>query len=176
MPPYESIDVIAEMRDRIEKELGKIISIMVDLKGEELRLLIKGKEVEVKSGEKYIISGPTFEGSDIMINVEKAIDEAMPGDFIMAMDGKIIMSVVEKKEKYLKVMASSDGIIKNNGRVNIPGRYIPVASVTERDRQFLEKAIMNKVEFCAMSFVQTPSQINELHDLIIDLKGNMKII
>ena len=172
----ESVALIAGMRKKIEKETGKVVSIMIDLKGEELRILTKDGDVEIKEGMEYTITDSSFKNSRLAFNVGKAIDAANSGDIIVAMDGKVSLEVKTRTGNSLKVTAKTDGVIKNMGRLNIPGRYVPLASITERDRQFLQAGIDNAVEYCAMSFVQTSAQINELHDIIMSMKGQMKVI
>lgn len=172
----ESLEKIVSMRNSIESETGQIVSIMVDLKGEELRILTKNGDIAIINGKEYQISDKTFRSWDIAINLEKSIEVIRPGDLLVAMDGRIKLEVNEVKDGVLTTVALTSGTLKNMGRLNIPGRYVPLASVTEKDKEFLELAINNQIEFCAMSFVQSARQINELHDLIMEMKGNMKII
>lgn len=172
----ESIENIVKMRNSLEIDTGKIISIMVDLKGEELRILTKDGDIEIKAGKDYKISDKTFHAWDIAINLEKSIGVIEPGDSLIAMDGRVKFHVNRVEKGVLSATAMTSGTLKNMGRLNIPGRYVPLASVTERDRQFLQLAIKHQIEFCAMSFVQSASQINDLHDLIMEMNGNLKII
>ena len=172
----ESLEKIVSMRNSIESETGKIVSIMVDLKGEELRILTKNGDIAIINGKEYQISDKTFRSWDIAINLEKSIEVIRPGDLLVAMDGRIKFEVNEVKDGVLTTVALTSGTLKNMGRLNIPGRYVPLASVTEKDKEFLELAIKNQIEFCAMSFVQSARQINDLHDIIMEMKGNMKII
>ena len=172
----ESIEKIVKMRNSLEIETGRIISIMVDLKGEELRILTKSGDIEIKAGKEYKISDKQFSAWDIAINLEKSIGVIEPGDLLIAMDGRVKFQVNKVENGVLTANALTSGTLKNKGRLNIPGRYVPLASVTERDREFLQLAIKHQIEFCAMSFVQSASQINDLHDLIMEMNGNLKII
>ncbi|EQB66984.1 MAG: hypothetical protein AMDU2_EPLC00006G0541 [Thermoplasmatales archaeon E-plasma] len=172
----ESIEKIVKMRNSLEIDTGKIISIMVDLKGEELRILTKDGDIEIKAGKDYKISDRTFHAWEIAINLEKSIGVIEPGDSLIAMDGRVKFHVNRVEKGVLSATATTSGTLKNMGRLNIPGRYVPLASVTERDRQFLQLAIKHQIEFCAMSFVQSASQINDLHDLIMEMNGNLKIV
>jgi pyruvate kinase len=172
----ESIEKIVKMRNSLEIETGRIISIMVDLKGEELRILTKSGDIEIKAGKEYKISDKQFSAWDIAINLEKSIGVIEPGDLLIAMDGRVKFQVNKVENGVLTANALTSGTLKNKGRLNIPGRYVPLASVTERDREFLQLAIKHQIEFCAMSFVQSAGQINDLHDLIMEMNGNLKII
>ena len=172
----ESIEKVVKMRNSLEIETGRIISIMVDLKGEELRILTKSGDIEIKAGKEYKISDKQFSAWDIAINLEKSIGVIEPGDLLIAMDGRVKFQVNKVENGVLTANALTSGTLKNKGRLNIPGRYVPLASVTERDREFLQLAIKHQIEFCAMSFVQSAGQINDLHDLIMEMNGNLKII
>jgi pyruvate kinase len=56
--------------------------------------------------------------------------------------------------------------IKNKRGVNLPGAYLSISSITDKDRKDLEFGIKNQVDFIALSFVRRPSDITELRDIL----------
>ena len=90
-------------------------------------------DIEIKAGKDYKISDKTFHAWDIAINLEKSIGVIEPGDSLIAMDGRVKFHVNRVENGVLSATAMTSGTLKNMGRLNIPGRYVPLASVTERD-------------------------------------------
>ncbi|MBU6431167.1 pyruvate kinase, partial [Patescibacteria group bacterium] len=68
------------------------------------------------------------------------------------------------------------GDIKGRRGVNLPGAYLSVSSITEKDRKDLEFGIKNKVDFIALSFVRRPDDIIELRNILNKAKLSAGII
>jgi pyruvate kinase len=62
------------------------------------------------------------------------------------------------------------GEVRNQKGVNLPGSKLSVKSLTEKDRADLEFGIKNKVDYVALSFVRSSSDISELRQ-ILDSRG-----
>jgi pyruvate kinase len=166
---------LVKFRDKISKENQKYISIMVDLKGPELRALVKGDKITLEEGGQYTL-GELNTNSDIELKIDNVVNTLDEGDRILFMDGKILTSVLSKGDKQCKIKAENSGEIKKNGRMNIPGKYIPMGILQERDKEYLKLSVENNVEYVALSFVQNRKEIDMVHDMIIDMGGNIKII
>ena len=64
-----------------------------------------------------------------------------------------------------------NGILHDRSRVNIPGKYIELGVLTDRDKLFIEESLKNNINFYALSFVQSRENVYELQDYIFDRKG-----
>ena len=60
--------------------------------------------------------------------------------------------------------------------MNLPGAYLKISSITEKDRKDLEFGIKNKVDFVALSFVRRPEDIEELRVLLKKVKSEAMIV
>ncbi len=166
---------VSNMLDKINRDCKTNIGIMVDLKGPELRTGIFNNNIlNVISGNKYTISDDSNLKSDIFINHK--IRDYIDNETIIAIkDGKIRFKV-DKIGNTIETTALDSGEIHNTSRVNIPGKYIELGTLTDRDKLFLDEGLKNHVNFYALSFVQKAENVNELQDYIYDKNGNGEII
>ncbi|MEM0139049.1 MAG: pyruvate kinase [Ferroplasma sp.] len=160
---------------KINKEHEKNIGIMVDLKGPELRTgIFQGDSLKIDAGKKYSISDSGAK-SDIQINY-RISDYIDSGTIIAINDGKVRFNVNNISSGIIMATALDSGSIRSRSRVNIPGKYIELGVLTDRDKLFLDEGLKNMVNFYALSFVQTRENVYELEDYIYDRKGQGSII
>ncbi|BAB60191.1 pyruvate kinase [Thermoplasma volcanium GSS1] len=156
--------IVKEMRD-INPDVG----VMVDLKGPELRTgTFPGGSLRISKGNKYTI------GKEITLNNEKAIGNIQTGDKVLMSDGEVEFTVDSTSP--IVLIAENDGVLRDRSRVNVPGRYVEIGSITERDKSFVIEGIKQGVDFFALSFVQNAENVNSLRDFIIENGGNQYII
>ncbi len=171
----EDLLELVRFRDRIYESDGICVAIMVDLKGPELRALTGKPQIMIESGKKYTLSGKA-NNTDIAVAVDAVIPIIRKDDRILFMDGKLIFTVVENKDGVCTILAENEGTLKNNGRMNIPGRYVPLGILQERDMEYLKLSVQNRIDYIALSFVQERKEIDQVHDEILKMGGTCKII
>ena len=171
----EDLMELVRFRDRIYENDGISVAIMVDLKGPELRALTGKPQIIIENGKTYSLSGKGGK-ADISVAVDAVIPIIQKGDRVLFMDGKLIFSVVENVDGMCTILAENDGILKNNGRMNIPGRYVPLGILQERDIEYLKLSVENRIDYIALSFVQERKEIDLVHDEILRMGGTCKII
>ncbi|MGC8663653.1 MAG: pyruvate kinase [Thermoplasmata archaeon] len=175
---HSNIDDIEKLKNKVEKlnkEFKTHIGIMLDLKGPELRT-IDTENFLIKSNTEYYLADKKLNNSYIMINRPEVIKSIKKNDHILMSDGKITFRVIETNDNYLKMVALNDGILRDHSRINIPGRYVDVGILTEQDKAFLLNGIKNKVDFFALSFVQTKDNVKNLRKAIMENDGDQSII
>ncbi len=98
------------------------------------------------------------------------------GGFILLQDGrkKLQITGIKGNDVITKVLVG--GEIKNRRGVNLPGAYLSISSMTDKDKTDLAFGLKNKVDFVAVSFVRRPSDITELRDLLNAGKSKAQII
>ncbi len=166
---------VADFVDKLNKETGKYVGIMVDLKGPELRTgQFKGGELRVRPGEQFSLSsennGPiTFSHPEIYNILE-------PRDMILMSDGKIRMKVVSKKSGGIVLESLDDGSLRDRSRVNIPGKFLPLGNLTDRDISYLKEGIKANVDMFAQSFVQRKEDVEELQEIIMKEGGDQFVV
>jgi pyruvate kinase len=171
----DELQKLVSFRDRLGEAKKEYISIMVDLKGPELRAVLTTDTLNMEAGKEYTL-GQKETDSSIRIAVPDVIKTLRENDSILFMDGKIKTNVVKAGESQCVIKPVATMILKNNGRMNIPGKYIPMGILQPRDMEYLKMAIQMNVEYVALSFVQNMDEIDQVHDMIEEMNGTCRII
>ncbi|MGP6220903.1 pyruvate kinase [Caldiplasma sukawensis] len=168
----EDVKKLSVLRENIFRKTKKLISIMIDLKGPEMRALPRNDNLNVQEGKIYHIG----KGGDIETSLGKIEEIVKKDDRILFSDGAIQTVVTGVESDHVDIMALNSGDIKKNARLNIPGRFVPLGILQDRDKKYLDLAIENMVEYVALSFVQSREEIDQVNDLILSKGGSLKII
>ena len=169
------IGEVSDLVGQLNRETGKHVGIMVDLKGPELRTgQFPGGELRVKPGQQFII-GAKNDGT-ITFSHPEIFDILSHKDLILLSDGKIRMRVVAKSGDSLTLESLDDGSLRDRSRVNVPGKFLPLGNLTERDLSYLREGILAKVDMFALSFVQRKEDVEELQEIIMKEGGDQFIV
>ncbi len=158
----------------INMEFNSHVGIMLDLKGPELRT-IDTENFQVKSNVIYYLTNKKINDSSIVINKPEVLKFIKKNDIVLMSDGKVSFKVLENND-HLKMVALNDAMLRNHARINIPGRYVDLGILTEKDIEFLKEGIRNDVDFFALSFVQSSENVKNLRKEIMEHGGNQSII
>jgi pyruvate kinase len=158
-----------EMIRALEKELERPTTILADLQGPKLRV---GKFAEHKAvlekGQKFAFDRDTAPGDVNRVNLpHREIFEAVGrGTRLLVDDGKLVFRVTHAEPDVLETQVEVGGAISNNKGLNVPDAVLPLAALTEKDRQDLAFALDSHVDWVALSFVQRPEDVAEARRLI----------
>lgn len=94
------------------------------------------------------------------------IGAAEIGHNLLVDDGKVKLTVVNKGTGYLECRVDVGGKIKDRKGVNTPDSILKISPLTPKDRSDLEYMLSIGVDWVALSFVQTPHDIEEIQALI----------
>lgn len=167
------IQKVKTVVDEINSEIHKHVGIMVDLKGPELRTgVFKNGSLQVNRGKEYTVG----KGGDIEFNHDSALASLHEGDQILLSDGKIRMRVTKAIGGKISVKSRDSGALRDRSRVNIPGKFIELGTLTDRDISFMEEGIKTGVNFFAQSFVQRDQDVINLQKMISERGGNQYVI
>ena len=112
----------------------------------------------------------------IPVDYEGISKDVTKGEKILIDDGKIQLTVekVEDDIVYAKVLTS--GKIKPRKGLNIPGGTGSIEILTKRDREFVDFAIENDIEYLGLSFVRTKEDIIQLKHILNKNNSRIRII
>jgi len=186
---HESNGKLIEYVKELREELNEPIGIMADLQGPRIRTVVD-EDVTIKKGEKIIIVDglDSAQISKTQFLVPKQVPRARLkdcrvigldwkgilkdveiGNNILIEDGLMKVEVVEKYKEYVIAKVKDGGTVKNHKGVNIPDADLSVSVVTEKDEKDLKFALEKEVDFIALSFVASASEI-------LDVKKKMRKI
>jgi len=164
--------------DNVRKVSDKI-ALLIDTKGPEIRttgiqedfFLAKGAQVKIIGSNSNLQEENTF-----AVSYEFFVQDIEVGNRILIDDGDLELLVIEKTESYLKVEAQNEGYLKNRKSVNIPGVSINLPSLSEKDREFIQFAIDQDIDFIAHSFVRKKEDVLEIQKILDARDSQIKII
>lgn len=162
-----------------EKKTGKRIAILQDLSGPKIRTgEYTTERITIEAGKKIILTTEKIVGDvkKIYINYPKLPQEVKKGNFIMLDDGKkqLVVEKVIGNEIHCKVVVG--GELKARRGVNIPGAYLSVSSITEKDKKDLAFGLKQGVDLIALSFVRRAEDVLELKAMLKKAKKNIPVI
>ncbi len=173
---FGQIKRVKKQIDAINREQGTHVGLMVDLKGPELRTgVFPGGKFQVYKGERYRLSYDE-KGADILLNSRDVFGTVKESDVVMMSDGLVRFKIVDRDSTSATVTSLNSGELRDRSRVNIPGRLLELGTVTERDIKFIDEGVEARVEFFALSFVQTSRNMEELQKMIMERGGESEIV
>jgi len=173
----EYISKIKGMVDSVNRKLGTYIGVLVDLKGPELRTgEFPGGSFQVKAGSKYVLAPEGTKDDVFTINYPAILNSLSPNDFILMSDGRFRFKVIESGDNKVTVKSLDSGKMRDRSRINVPGKYLDLGVLTDRDMIFLREGIKENVEFFALSFVQKKENVEHLQKQIMINGGDQLIV
>jgi pyruvate kinase len=162
-----------------EEEWGHPITIIQDLQGPKVRLgNFVGGRAMLLSGESFVLTAEPVLGTAARASLDhpKLIAALKPGDQIWMDDGAIqlIVERVEDGEAHCRV--SSGGVVSDHKGVSLPGVPLPESCLTAKDREDLRFGIAHGVDYVAVSFVRSASDIQEVRKFLLEQRASLPII
>ena len=116
-------------------------------------------------------------GDDLELGFELDFARVVrPGSPVMIDDGRVRLRVVEALGKRVRCRVETGGLIQSQKGVNLPGSYLPIPSITDRDRELLEHAVRWDVDYVALSFVRRAEDVEDLKRLVQAHGGRQRVI
>ena len=161
------------------KKTGKIISLVLDTKGPEMRLgLFKDDAVMLVEGEKFVLRNDDIQGDKNQATVSHKLlyTEVNVGDKLLLNDGLVELKIDEIKDKDIYTTILNSGKMSSRKRVAAPGVALGLPAISEQDEKDILFGIENDMDFVAASFIQRAADVEALRKLIVDNGGHMEII
>ena len=142
------------------------IPVIVDIKGPEIRLRVRGK----RTFNKGDVLEAGFKDETISFS-KNFYDDIDVGDNVLVDNGKLRLRVSEKKKSALKLVALTSGEMDDGKGVNIPYKRLTVPTLSGRDREIAALAKEKDVEFIALSFTRNARDVKNLRKEAHGFKG-----
>lgn len=161
----------------VSKQIGTPIGTLIDLQGPEIRINMPYDKISVKEEELLLFGEEAFarKKRGFSISHPQIIPNLKEGQKVLADDGTFSFLVKKIKNKiYLR--AKSSGILKNHKNLNIPGACFPFPVLLDRDFEGLKLAQRYEIDYVALSFVRSATDIKIAKKAMIKHNVNAKII
>ncbi|HEY4754967.1 MAG TPA: pyruvate kinase [Ignavibacteriaceae bacterium] len=143
------------------------LAILIDLQGPKIRIgeLVK-PEIVLLENDTIEITIEDIAGNEKIISTSyKSLpQDAELGDLILIDDGLLKLKVIEKKTNSIICSIQTGGILKPKKGMNLPGMKLSTDSFTEKDRNDISFALKHRIDFIALSFVRSASDVVKLRE------------
>lgn len=155
-------------------EMGKIVALMLDTKGPEIRIgtFIKGKAT-LKRGQKFTLYLKPVPGDEngVYVTYRDLNKIVAKGDKILLDDGLIELEVINSGDDEILCNVVNGGEIGDKKGVNVPNKCLPLPAVTQKDIEDILFGIKMGVDFVAASFVRKASDVMEIRKILEENGG-----
>jgi pyruvate kinase len=182
----QKIEVMKKLR-LFAAEMGREITIQVDLEGPKLRLRkfdnpqkLEHNDIWLKAGDTATLTTKDVLGSQAKmlfpVDYPTMCDDVKVGDPVSMNDGtvKLVVKAVDKAKGTVTCEVTTGGKVWDNKGVAFPQSKLSGPTVTDEDLQNLT-ALIDHVDIFAQSFVQSADDVIFLRERMVDL-GQVKPI
>lgn len=162
---------------KASKSIGKPVAIIQDLQGPKMRLgdfdgvinVRRNQNLEFKYGTDFGRTGIIPTQYDISKKVKR-------GEHVYLYDGKVKVTVTSVRDGVVHTRADNDGILIKRKGMNLPDTDFGGDIITDKDKKDISYGSTHDIDYVALSFVQTASDIDKLRAMLKNLGSTAKII
>jgi pyruvate kinase len=150
-----------------QDELGRPVALIADLQGPKLRIGELPVPVELERGQDVVIAGEDgAQDGDLPIAPAVLGSVLQPGFDVLIDDGAVRLRVAKVERGRARCEVLVGGTVRSHKGVNLPGIPLPIPSLTKKDIDDLQFALELPVDYVALSFVRSASDVQALKTLI----------
>ena len=168
----------AELTRQVQNELGRPLALIADLQGPKLRVTgLDGPRRLETGGTVYVSAAEAARDGDLAVAPSVIAEVLEPGHDLLIDDGLIRLRVQELEAGRVRCHVVVGGEVNANKGVNLPGvASLPIPSLSEKDVDDLEFALGLGVDYVALSFVRSATDIRELREMIESHGSEARVI
>jgi pyruvate kinase len=150
-----------------QERAGRPIAIIGDLQGPKLRIGDLDAEMELERGATVVIAGEdSVRDGDLPVSPAVLGSVLQPGHDVFIDDGLVKLRVERVERGRAQCVVVVPGVVSEHKGVNVPGVPLPIPSLTRKDLDDLHWALEVGVDYVALSFVRSASDVQALRTLI----------
>jgi pyruvate kinase len=170
---HESTRTVARRLRKVCKKVGRQIGVMMDIKGPEVRTGVVAAPIELVENEtlylginEAIISKLPEGARGVTVNYPNIVNDLNAGDTVLVDSGMIVLKVVSKTAELVECCVVTPGKLTSRRHINLPGIYVNLPAITEKDKADIQVGIEEGVAFFALSFARTAADVQELRQYL----------
>jgi pyruvate kinase len=171
--------MIRRVRD-VCKRTQRHISLLMDVKGPEIRTGDLPAPVELKEGQLIDLlpsPGPTEEGIlAVSVNYPLMGGDVAAGTVVLVDSGLIRLEVISTSASRVRCRVTVPARLSSRRHINLPGVKVRLPALTAKDRADIAVGVDERVDYFALSFVREADDIDILRRFLTDMKSPAKII
>ena len=149
------------------EKLGKHVSILQDLQGPRMRVGQMPKEgKELKKGETVLFSTDKNVSDAIFIDEPSLAGSIEIGHPLYLSSGDMELAISEIDGNNFKAEVIRGGTLFSKKGINVPETHLKMSGLTDKDLADVDLALLEGVDYIAVSFVQSAEDMNKLREKV----------
>ncbi|KNA25875.1 hypothetical protein SOVF_002480 [Spinacia oleracea] len=171
----KTIDLVREYNAQFD---DKVISIMLDTKGPEVRSGDVPQPILLKEGQEFsfTIKRGVSTQDTVSVNYDDFVNDVEAGDTLLVDGGMISLVVTSKTKDTVKCEVIDGGELKSRRHLNVRGKSANLPSITDKDWEDIKFGVDNQVDFYAVSFVKDAKVVIELKNYLKSCNADIDVI
>ena len=160
-------------------DTGKGVAILADLQGPKIRLAtFADGPVELREGEPFTITTRDVPGDERQCGTTYAglPGDVSEGDPILIDDGNVHLRVTAVEADEVHTQVEVGGRVSDNKGINLPGIAVSVPALSPKDEEDLRWALRISVDFVALSFVRSASDVDRVREIMAEAGVSLPVI
>ncbi|KAJ4728742.1 Pyruvate kinase [Melia azedarach] len=161
----KTIDLVKEYNSQFE---DKVVAIMLDTKGPEVRSGDVPQPILLKEGQEFsfTIKRGVSTNDTVSVNYDDFVSDVEVGDILLVDGGMMSLAVKSKTSDTVKCEVVDGGELKSRRHLNVRGKSATLPSITDKDWEDIKFGVDNQVDYYAVSFVKDAKVVHELKDYL----------
>jgi len=161
--------------------LNREVGILGDLQGPKIRIArFQNGCITLEPGQKFILDATSaqVEGSldSVGVDYKELPEDVNPGDILLLDDGRIELQVDRIDDLRILCTVKTGGELSDNKGINRKGGGLSAGALTAKDREDLKAAAAMNLDYIAVSFVRSASDILATRNILNEVNGTAGII
>lgn len=177
---YEEQEEKTQTIIRLREELDLPIPMILDMQGPEIRtgMLVTGKneKIQIEDGQDFVFVNEDIIGDKdrVSVSYKELYKDVKPGTKVLIDDGAIELVVDKIVDKDIHCKVIHGGKLGSRKSINLPGTFVKVPALKEKDINDLKTACEHDYDFVAMSFARNLDDIAQVRK-VLDENGGKDI-
>ncbi|GBC93285.1 Pyruvate kinase [bacterium HR15] len=162
-----------------EKRYGIPIAVLLDLAGPKVRIGNLPAPLMLQEGQtvRFVLHAPDKPDQyDIPLPVPELFRVAQPNDRLLVDDGSIELRIRRVQEGEMEAVVLEGGELRSQRGITLPNRILALPSLTPKDREDLKQGLDAGIDWVALSFVRSVSDVLNLQALIQEQNSDAPVI
>ncbi|CAO2837965.1 unnamed protein product [Amaranthus hypochondriacus] len=171
----KTIELVREYNAQFD---DKVISIMLDTKGPEVRSGDVPRPILLKEGHEFsfTIQRGVSTHDTVSVNYDDFVNDVEVGDMLLVDGGMMSLVVKSKTKDTVKCEVIDGGELKSRRHLNVRGKSANLPSITDKDWEDIKFGVDNQVDFYAVSFVKDAKVVHELKNYLKSCNADIHVI
>ena len=161
----------AELIRVCSENTGRVVGILADLQGPKIRThKFKDGRVQLIRGETFILDAALGkdEGTQerVGLTYKDLPRDVKHGDILLLDDGRVELEVDEVDGDEIRCTVMYTCELSNNKGINLKGGGLSAPALTDKDKEDLKAAVGMNVDYVALSFARSASDVHQCRKLV----------